>query len=89
MAETTREMVVRLSMDAGGFKKTASEINRQIRNIDKEIKGMGGDQAGASWRRNWGCSRRLRRPCRRRSRLPGRNSTRRIRTPKNCWRPSN
>jgi TP901 family phage tail tape measure protein len=43
MAETTREMVVRLSMDAGGFKKTASEINRQIRNIDKEIKGMGGD----------------------------------------------
>ncbi len=43
MAETTREMVVRLSMDAGGFKKTASEINRQIRNIDSEIKGMGGD----------------------------------------------
>lgn len=43
MAETTREMVVRLSMDAGGFKKTASEINRQIRNIDKEIKGMGGE----------------------------------------------
>ena len=43
MAETTREMVVRLSMDAGGFKKTASEINRQIKNIDKEIKGMGGD----------------------------------------------
>jgi TP901 family phage tail tape measure protein len=43
MAETTREMVVRLSMDAGGFKKTASEINRQIRNIDKEIRGMGGD----------------------------------------------
>lgn len=47
MAETTREMVVRLTMDAGGFKKTASEINRQIRNIDKEIKGMGGD-AGRS-----------------------------------------
>lgn len=45
MAETTREMVVRLSMDAGGFKKTASEINRQIRNIDQEIKGMGGDPA--------------------------------------------
>ena len=43
MAETTREMVVRLTMDAGGFKKTASEINRQIRNIDSEIKGMGGD----------------------------------------------
>jgi len=43
MAETTREMVVRLTMDAGGFKKTASEINRQIRNIDKEIRGMGGD----------------------------------------------
>jgi TP901 family phage tail tape measure protein len=43
MAETTREMVVRLSMDAGGFKKTANEINRQIRNIDKEIRGMGGD----------------------------------------------
>lgn len=43
MAETTREMVVRLSMDAGGFKKTASEINRQIRNLDKEIKGMGGE----------------------------------------------
>ena len=43
MAETTREMVVRLSMDAGGFKKTASEINRQIKNIDSEIKGMGGD----------------------------------------------
>lgn len=47
MAETTREMVVRLTMDAGGFKKTASEIDRQIRNIDKEIKGMGGD-AGKS-----------------------------------------
>jgi len=45
MAETTREMVVRLSMDAGGFKKTANEINRQIRNIDSEIKGMGGDPA--------------------------------------------
>lgn len=45
MAETTREMVVRLSMDAGGFKKTASEINRQIKNIDKEIKAMGGDPA--------------------------------------------
>ena len=43
MAETTREMVVRLTMDAGGFKKTASEINRQIKNIDSEIKGMGGD----------------------------------------------
>ena len=43
MAETTREMVVRLTMDAGGFKKTASEINRQIRNIDSEIKAMGGD----------------------------------------------
>ena len=43
MAETTREMVVRLTMDAGGFKKTANEINRQIRNIDSEIKGMGGD----------------------------------------------
>ncbi len=43
MAETTREMVVRLTMDAGGFKKTATEIDRQIRNIDKEIKGMGGD----------------------------------------------
>lgn len=43
MAETTREMVVRLTMDAGGFKKTATEINRQIKNIDKEIKGMGGD----------------------------------------------
>ncbi len=43
MAETTREMVVRLSMDAGGFKKTANEINRQIKNIDSEIKGMGGD----------------------------------------------
>lgn len=43
MAETTREMVVRLTMDAGGFKKTASEIDRQIKNIDKEIKGMGGD----------------------------------------------
>lgn len=45
MAETTREMVVRLTMDAGGFKKTATEIDRQIRNIDKEIKGMGGDPA--------------------------------------------
>lgn len=45
MAETTREMVVRLTMDAGGFKKTANEINRQIRNIDSEIKGMGGDPA--------------------------------------------
>lgn len=45
MAETTREMVVRLTMDAGGFKKTASEIDRQIKNIDKEIKGMGGDPA--------------------------------------------
>lgn len=44
MAETTREMVVRLSMDAGGFKKTASEINRQIKNIDSEIKGMGGEK---------------------------------------------
>lgn len=43
MSETTREMVVRLTMDAGGFKKTASEINRQIKNIDSEIKGMGGD----------------------------------------------
>lgn len=43
MAETTREMVVRLTMDAGGFKKTANEINRQIRNIDQEIRGMGGD----------------------------------------------
>jgi len=45
MAETTREMVVRLTMDAGGFKKTAGEIDRQIKNIDKEIKGMGGDPA--------------------------------------------
>lgn len=45
MAETTREMVVRLTMDAGGFKKTAQEIDRQIKNIDKEIKGMGGDPA--------------------------------------------
>jgi hypothetical protein len=45
MAETTREMVVRLTMDAGGFKKTATEINRQIRNIDSEIRGMGGDPA--------------------------------------------
>jgi TP901 family phage tail tape measure protein len=41
MAETTREMVVRLTMDAGGFKKTADEIKKQIRNIDSEIKNMG------------------------------------------------
>lgn len=45
MAETVREMVVRLTMDAGGFKKTAAEINNQIKNIDKEIKAMGGDPA--------------------------------------------
>ena len=48
MAETTREMVVRLTMDAGGFKKTAGEIDRQIKNIDKEIKGMGDDNGKKS-----------------------------------------
>ena len=46
MAETTRELVVRLTMDAGGFKKTANEINTQIRNIDREIKSMGDDKSG-------------------------------------------
>lgn len=30
-----------MSMDAGGFKKTASDIRGQIRNLDKELKGMG------------------------------------------------
>ena len=43
MAATTRKMVIRLTMDAGGFKKTAKENNRQIKNIDSEIKGMCGD----------------------------------------------
>ncbi|MHC1786135.1 MAG: phage tail tape measure protein [Christensenellales bacterium] len=46
MAETTREMVVRLTMDAGGFKKTAAEIKTQIKNIDSEIKSMGADDKG-------------------------------------------
>lgn len=41
MAETVREMVVRLSMDAGGFTKTANTIKGQITNINKELKGMG------------------------------------------------
>ena len=41
MAETIREMVVRLSMDAGGFKKTSADIRGQIKNIDKEIKAVG------------------------------------------------
>lgn len=41
MSETVRQMVVRMSMDAGGFKKTASDIRGQIRNLDKELKGMG------------------------------------------------
>ena len=43
MSETVRQMVVRMSMDAGGFKKTASDIRGQIRNLDKELKGMGSD----------------------------------------------
>lgn len=41
MSETVRQMVVRMSMDAGGFKKTASDIRGQINNLDKELKGMG------------------------------------------------
>lgn len=41
MAETIREMVVRLSMDAGAFKKTASTIKSEIRNVDKEIRAIG------------------------------------------------
>jgi TP901 family phage tail tape measure protein len=43
MSETVRQMVVRMSMDAGGFKKSASDIRGQIRNLDKELKGMGSD----------------------------------------------
>ena len=41
MAETVRQMVVKLSMDAGGFRKTASTIKGQIRNLDRELKSMG------------------------------------------------
>ena len=39
-------MVVRLTMDAGNFTRTAQEINRQIKAIDSEIKNMG-DSKGA------------------------------------------
>ncbi len=31
-----------MSMDAGGFKKTASDIRTQIKNLDNELKSMGG-----------------------------------------------
>lgn len=41
MAETVREMVVRMTMDAGNFKKAASDINGQIRNLNRELRGMG------------------------------------------------
>jgi len=42
-------MVVKMTMDAGNFKKTAAEISRQIKNIDAEVKAMGGsDKAGKS-----------------------------------------
>lgn len=43
MGETIREMVVRLSMDAGGFKKAKSEISGQIRNLDGELRALGGN----------------------------------------------
>ena len=46
MSETARQMVVRLTMDAGNFTRTAQEINRQIKAIDSEIKNMG-DSKGA------------------------------------------
>lgn len=41
MAETIREMVVRLSMDAGAFRKTANDIKGEIRKVDSEIRAIG------------------------------------------------
>lgn len=41
MSETVRQMVVRLTMDAGGFKKAKSDIAGQIRNLDRELRGLG------------------------------------------------
>lgn len=32
-----------MSMDAGGFKRTATDIRGQIKNLDRELKGMGKD----------------------------------------------
>lgn len=46
MSETVRTMVVKMSMDAGGFRKTASDIKTQIRNVDKELRGLGSSTDG-------------------------------------------
>lgn len=41
MAETVRQMVVRLTMDAGGFRRARTDIQGQIRNLDRELRGLG------------------------------------------------
>lgn len=41
MAETVRELVVKMSMDAGGFNKVASDIKKQVNLVNSEIRSMG------------------------------------------------
>lgn len=41
MAETARQLVVRLTLDAGGFKKAAQDIKGQVRLVDQELRGLG------------------------------------------------
>ncbi len=43
MAETIREMLIRLTMDAGGMQKATQEAKRQIAQVTSEIKSMGDD----------------------------------------------
>lgn len=47
MAETIREMVIRMTMDAGGFRKSADEAKRQINLLNGELKAMGTESGNA------------------------------------------
>ncbi len=48
MAETIREMVIRMTMDAGGFRKSADEAKRQINLLNGELKAAGSASDGTA-----------------------------------------
>ncbi len=48
MAETIREMVIRMTMDAGGMRKSADEAKRQISLLNSELKAAGSASDGAA-----------------------------------------
>jgi TP901 family phage tail tape measure protein len=44
--ESIRDLVVSLSLNAGNFKKTATDINNQIKNVESEFNALGGKVDG-------------------------------------------